>query len=297
MKKYLLTGALAGGLLLSACSSDDASSDYAVKSDLGNITKDEFYEELVENDNGNLLQQLILEMVLSEKFSVDEKELDERFENFKAQYEENFEMVLMQQGYSGEEEFREALKMSMLYEEAIFEDVEVTEDEIEEAYERMKEEIHARHILVDSEELAAKALEDLENGDDFEDVASQYSIDPGTAQEGGDLGYFTALDMVKEFEDAAYSLDIDEISEPVESSNGFHIIQVLDKRENEDLLEFDEMSDEILSKIRNTKVSDEEANEIIDQILIDANLDIKVKGFEDLFHFDDIDTDSETDSE
>lgn len=285
MKKLLISGAIAGSLVLSACGSD-----YAVKSDAGNITKEDFYNQLVENDNGNLLQRLILEMVLSDKYTVDEKELDERIEGFKEQYEENFEMVIMQQGYANEEQFRDALKMSMLYEAAIFEGIEVTDEEVEAAYEKMKEEIRARHILVTSEELAKKVLEELKDGGDFEDLTSQYSIDPGTAQTGGDLGYFTALDMVPEFEEAAYSMEIDEISEPVETANGFHIIQVLDRRDNEELPAFEDISEEIFSKLRNNKVSDEEANEKIDQLLLDANLDIKVKGFEDLFHLNDTKT-------
>lgn len=290
MKKFLLTGTLAASLLLAACSSDGSSSEYAVKSDAGNISKEEFYEQLVENDNGNLLQQLILEMVLSDQYTVDEKELDERIDSFKEQYEENFEMVLMQQGYANEEQFREALKMSMLYEAAIFEGIEVTDEEIEAAYERMKEEIHARHILVTSENIAEKVLEELDEGGDFEDLTSQYSIDPGTAQTGGDLGYFTALDMVPEFEDAVYSMEIDEIRGPVETSNGFHIIQVLDRRDNEDLPSLEDITEEISSKIRNGKVSDDEANEKIDQLLLDANLDIKVKGYEDLFQLNDLET-------
>lgn len=290
MKKFLLTGTLAASLMLAACSSDGAGSEYAVKSDAGNISKEDFYEQLVENDNGSLLQQLILEMVLSDKYTVDEKELDERIEGFKEQYDENFEMVIMQQGYANEEQFRDALKMSMLYEAAIFEGIEVTDEEIEAAYERMKEEIHARHILVTNENIAEKVLEELEDDGDFEDLTSQYSVDPGTAQTGGDLGYFTALDMVPEFEDAVYSMEIDEIRGPVETDNGFHIIQVLDRRDNEDLPSLEEIKEEIFSKIRNSKVSDDEANEKIDQLLIDSNLEINVKGFEDLFQLNDVET-------
>src|SRR5690625_7121496 len=77
MRNLLITGTIVFALLLAACNSDE-DSEYAVKSDVGNITKDEFYEELVALDNGNLLQQLILEMVLKDKYSVDEKEVEDR---------------------------------------------------------------------------------------------------------------------------------------------------------------------------------------------------------------------------
>lgn len=290
MKKILISGTIATALLLGACNSKDASSEYVVTSDAGNITKEEYYEQLVEQDNGNLLQQLILEMVLSEKYTVDKKEVDERLDELKEQYDENFEMILMQQGYADEEDFKEALEMSMLYEKAIYEGVEVSDEEIEDAYERMKEEIKARHILVSNEELALEVKEKLDEGEDFEELVSEYSIDPGTGQTGGDLGYFTALDMDQDFEDAVYSMEVDEISNPVESANGFHIIHVIDRKENESLPEFDEVVDEITSKIRQRKVSDQEANEKIDQLLIDANLDIKVSGLEDLFQLEELET-------
>jgi len=285
MRNLLITGTIVFALLLAACNSDE-DSEYAVKSDVGNITKDEFYEELVALDNGNLLQQLILEMVLKDKYSVDEKEVDEQIDELKEEYGESFEMIMMQQGYQDEDDFREALHTSLLYEQAIFEGVEIDEEEIESTYERMKEKIEARHILVANEETAQEVKDELDDGADFEDLVAEYSIEPGAAETGGNLGFFTALDMDKPFEDAAYDMEVDEISGPVEGANGFHIIHVLDRRDNEDLPEFDDVSGEIEDRLKRSKVSDEEANEKIDQLLIDANLDIKVPGMQDLFQLE-----------
>jgi peptidyl-prolyl cis-trans isomerase D len=89
------------------------------------------------------------------------------------------------------------------------------------------EQVWARHILV-ADEATAKAIYSLlMDGVDFAKLASEYSTDTGSKSKGGDLGWFGRGTMVAEFETAAYSLDIGEISQPVQSQNGFHIIQVL----------------------------------------------------------------------
>jgi peptidyl-prolyl cis-trans isomerase C len=91
------------------------------------------------------------------------------------------------------------------------------------------QEVHARHILVASED-EAKAIEDqLKKGADFAALAKEKSKDPGAA-DGGDLGYFTKDQMVPEFADAAFKLDKGQISDPVHTQFGWHIIKVEDKR-------------------------------------------------------------------
>ena len=92
-----------------------------------------------------------------------------------------------------------------------------------------EEEVHARHILVASED-EAKAIEaQLKGGADFAAIAKEKSKDPGAAN-GGDLGYFTKDQMVPEFAEAAFKLDKGQISDPVHTQFGWHIIKVEDKR-------------------------------------------------------------------
>ncbi len=92
-----------------------------------------------------------------------------------------------------------------------------------------EQEVHARHILVASED-EAKAIEDqLKKGADFAVLAKEKSKDPGAA-DGGDLGYFTKDQMVPEFADAAFKLDKGQISDPVHTQFGWHVIKVEDKR-------------------------------------------------------------------
>jgi peptidyl-prolyl cis-trans isomerase C len=92
-----------------------------------------------------------------------------------------------------------------------------------------EEEVHAHHILVETED-EAKAIEaDLKKGADFATLAKEKSKDPGAA-DGGDLGWFTKDQMVPEFADAAFKLDKGQISDPVHTQFGWHIIRVDDKR-------------------------------------------------------------------
>src|ERR1700733_12804891 len=92
-----------------------------------------------------------------------------------------------------------------------------------------EQEVHARHILVETEE-EAKAIEDeLKKGADFAELAKKKSKDPG-ASDGGDLGFFTKDQMVPEFSNVAFALEPGKISDPVKSQFGWHIIKVEEKR-------------------------------------------------------------------
>ena len=92
-----------------------------------------------------------------------------------------------------------------------------------------EEEVHARHILVPTEEEAKAIVAQLKGGADFATLAKEKSKDPGAA-DGGDLGYFTKDQMVPEFADAAFKLDKGQISDPVKTQFGWHVIKVEDKR-------------------------------------------------------------------
>jgi peptidyl-prolyl cis-trans isomerase C len=116
----------------------------------------------------------------------------------------------------------------------------------DEALGQMKgeEEIKASHILVPTED-EAKAIEaELKKGADFATLAKEKSKDPGSGKQGGDLGYFTKDQMVPEFSEAAFKLKKGEISAPVKSSFGWHIIKLEDKRTKKPP-EFDQVKDQL----------------------------------------------------
>ncbi len=102
----------------------------------------------------------------------------------------------------------------------------------EEASKQMssEQEVHARHILVDTEDEAKAVEEELKKGADFAELAKKKSKDPG-GSDGGDLGFFTKDQMVPEFSAVAFALEPGKISDPVKSQFGWHIIKVEEKRD------------------------------------------------------------------
>jgi len=129
---------------------------------------------------------------------------------------------------------------------------QVTEEALKQRYEKAsadatgREEAHARHILVDTEEAAKAVIADLDKGADFAALAKERSTDPG-ASEGGDLGWFTAEQMVPEFSEAAFALQPGTYTkEPVKSQFGWHVILLEDKR-TAAAPTFEEMKDKLAS--------------------------------------------------
>jgi len=122
---------------------------------------------------------------------------------------------------------------------------QVTDMLVKQAYDRMKEEIRAEHILFLCSPTAdpkdtliaynkAKSIRERAiKGENFEKLAHEYSEDPSAKTNKGDLGYFTALSMVYEFEDAAYNTKNGEISQPVRTKFGYHLIKVMDRRSSQ----------------------------------------------------------------
>ena len=135
-----------------------------------------------------------------------------------------------------------------------------TEDVLKARYEEMKqdenfayEEVHARHILLETEEDAKAVITELESGIDFAELAKEKSTGPSGPQ-GGDLGYFKKGQMVPEFGDAAFSMEIGSTSpEPIKTQFGFHVIKVEDKRNVEPT--FEETEPQIRQDVARTIVT------------------------------------------
>src|SRR5713101_7129902 len=106
-----------------------------------------------------------------------------------------------------------------------------------------EQEVHARHILIETEDEAKAVAEELKKGADFAELAKKKSKDPG-ASDGGDLGFFTKDQMVPEFSNVAFALEPGKISDPVKSQFGWHIIKVEEKR-NRKAPEFEQVKGQI----------------------------------------------------
>ncbi len=123
--------------------------------------------------------------------------------------------------------------MNVLYDKVVASVVKITDEEIKNYYESLKEEVSARHILVNDEKLADSVynlvMQDTSDAN-FAKIAQIYSNDPGTKDKGGDLGFFKRGRMIQEFENAAFALKIGEISKPVKTPYGYHIIKLTGRR-------------------------------------------------------------------
>jgi len=129
-----------------------------------------------------------------------------------------------------------------LYREKVLE--QVTKD-----IKPVQEQVWARHILVEKIDQAREVIEKLKNGENFAALASEYSLDTSNKDKGGDLGWFSRGKMVATFEDAAFSLKVGEISEPINTTFGFHVIQVLGHEEKSvDESIYESMKQEAFSK-------------------------------------------------
>jgi peptidyl-prolyl cis-trans isomerase C len=132
------------------------------------------------------------------------------------------------------------------------------------------QEVHARHILVDDEATAKKIIADLKKGADFAALSKQYSKDSAAVEQGGDLGYFKAADMVPEFSAAAFALKDNEVSStPVHTQFGWHVIQTLEHRTAAPPT-FEQSRDQLRQKM---------ISEAVHKVLTQAQADVTVERF------------------
>jgi len=150
-----------------------------------------------------------------------------------------------QLAYYREKILMEAVLTKIAQEAVTPENLKKTYDEAAKA-QKPEEEIHARHILVATEAEAEAVEKRLKAGEDFGKIAKELSKDTGS--DGGDLGWFTREKMVPEFADAAFKLKVNEISAPVKSEFGWHVIQVLGTRQTQ-FPPFDQIKNQVASYV------------------------------------------------
>lgn len=213
------------------------------------------FDSIIEQTRNDLINSAIIEEYAKRNNikPTDEEiktRVDKEIENIKSgfQSEEEYRKAVSESRFKTEEALREEIKKYVLPDilEAkslapIYSNIKVTEEEAKNYFNEVTQ-VRARHILIKVEEgadektinekkaLAEELRQRILKGEDFGKLAKEYSDDTGTKDKGGDLGFFSKGQMVKEFEDAAFSLKPGEISEVIKTQYGFHIIQVLETK-------------------------------------------------------------------
>jgi foldase protein PrsA len=228
------------GILLTLAFTKDSA---VAKVDGEGISKDELYDKMVELYGAATVEQMIADKIVAaeakkEKVNITESELNKEISKLKESYggEEVFEQVL-QSNNTTLEVIKADLKNYLTIKKLLEPQIEITDEEMQTYFDENKdsfgeaEQVKASHILVADETTANEIKEKLNAGEDFAELAKEYSTDEGSMENGGDLGFFPRGTMVTEFEDVAFTIGINEISAPVKSDYGYHIIKVAEKKE------------------------------------------------------------------
>ena len=237
-----------------------------------------YYARVPEPLREQLTKDIVLDQIISQevlvqearrlRISVSDRELDELISNAIIQSgwtEEQFNQIIAAQGMTIrdlKDLYRVSLVIEKLINQTVLSQIEIADDEVAEYYDAniasfqvASDQVEAQHILIragDEFRAESEALSIAEeirqravDGEDFSELAVQYSEDLSVEDNQGNLGFFARGMMVQEFEDAAFSLDINEISEPVLTDFGYHVILVLDRRNEGDIAPLSEVQEQI----------------------------------------------------
>lgn len=283
-KKFKLTSiALLSTVALAACSTGSSDGSSAVATGDGvEVTNEELQAELKSTYGNTVLQELIMEEVFVNEVGDDRaKELKEEatteVETLIANYggENEFNTVLASSGFSDREDYEHQVYYYKLMSESVSKYIEVTDEEIQTAYDDYTPSFTVSHILVDDEETANDLIAQLDDGADFAELATENSTDTASAENGGSLGEVNADSGLDEtFFAAAQELAKGEYTTtPVETDYGYHIIKMDEKPEKGSL---EDETEQLKESIVAEKLTDSTlVAGIVSDIMTAHNIDIK----------------------
>jgi foldase protein PrsA len=232
------------------------------------ITKDQFYDKLVEGYGKDVLDGMITDKIIElesekNKVTVTDAEIQDEIKKMAESYggEAAFNQQLQQAGVTTESMKADVTKYLKIV-KLLGSKISVTDEEISSYFSENKasfaqaEQVEASHILVADEATAKEVKKKLDEGGDFAKLAAEYSTDTQSAQNGGSLGYFGRGEMVEAFENAAFSMDINQISDPIKTDFGYHIIKVTGKKAAQEAT-LENSKAKIEETLKNNKVNTE----------------------------------------
>lgn len=252
-----------------------------------NLNDPQEKEKLEKEVTQVLIEETLLDVYADEiKINISESRLEDELDSFKKQRnlsQTSFEELLEQQQLtlSGfRKNFVRRLRQSQVLSREVHSQIQVDESELKAQYEKGKKKIakiHARHILLrlapDATEEVIKQTrrrilllkEQIQSGDiSFTNAAELYSEDPSAKSNKGDLGFFRKEDIVAEFAQVAFTLPLNTLSEPVKTVFGYHLIEVLEKK-NEEGVPFEQVKKKLIAEARQ-KVFQEKYKEFIEKL-------------------------------
>ena len=225
-------------LLVSGCSKGVSNVVASVNGE--NITKDELYDAMLKQSGQQALDSLITKKIVEleakkQKIAVSEQDIQNELNKYYEKYggREAFGQALAQNGFTLDE-VKKDFDLNVKVKKLLAPKIKIPEEEIRTYFNENKasfaqgKQVKASHILVNTKEKANEIKDKLAKGEDFAKLAKENSTDSGSKANGGDLGFFGRGQMAKEFEDAALALKVGEISAPVKTKYGYHIIKVTD---------------------------------------------------------------------
>lgn len=234
----------------------------------GKTVKQLVKEEILEN---LILESLIVNFVNETGFKVETADVEDSYLKFEEALAENDEAKTFYAENGLDEAFIkqeiEAQLLNQEFKRIVSEEVSLNEEKLNELYDTYTVQVNASHILVDSQELADELKAKIDGGEDFAALASENSKDPGSAVNGGSLGYFPRNVMVPEFEQVAFNSEVGAVSIPVESQFGFHIIKVDDKLTISDMIKNGSTDSEI--ELYKSSIVDNMAKEAYESKLVE----------------------------
>ncbi|AWK50373.1 peptidylprolyl isomerase [Clostridium beijerinckii] len=243
---------------------DDYATNDKVKDQITKIKKQQLDSLVTEK----ILLQKATELNLKPSDDDINKQIDDTINQYKTQYpaEGQFESALQQNGIT-EDELKESLKNEIItkaVQQDMLKDITVTDDDVQTYYDENKDAKYSvgagatvAHILVADEETAKSLKAKLDAGADFATLAKENSTDTGTKDRGGSLGFvaYNSTELVAEFVNGFKDLKEGEVSEPVKSQYGYHIIKATGLK-NAEITPFDQVKDEIKSTLLQQKQGD-----------------------------------------
>ncbi|MFZ5814861.1 MAG: peptidylprolyl isomerase [Bacillota bacterium] len=227
------------------------------------ITQTELYEEMVKGEGKQVLDRMITARLVAQEakkagVTVTDADVTKEINKIKESLggDEAYKQALAANGIS-EDHLRESVVIQLQATRILGKDIKTDDASLKKYFEENlaqfdKRELKARHILVNSEEEAKAIKQQLDGGADFAALAKEKSTEPGAKESGGDLGTFGRGRMVPEFEKAAFALKKNEISAPVQTQFGWHVIQVLEI--NGTAPEFEQMKEQVREQMVDKEV-------------------------------------------